>query len=559
MEEKEKKGQSKGLKAYVLPVPQTLTPRDWSLALGFCVLVVFLGALQMVPGVTGIFLDDGVYVSTAKALATGQGYRLINLPWGPLQTKYPPLYPAMLALAWKVWPAFPDNLVLMQGLTLVCGGAMIGLSYLYLVRFGYCSRGVAAVAAALTLTSSWFLYYYTLTLSEMPFALLSIAALWCLERQNEGRWARPSGQVALGLILSLPALTRIIGFVFIPWGFYLRWRERKPLVWVSLGAAVALAPWLLWMVILPRWSASDAVTTYQTNYLAWWYTYVGKAYVWVILKNFYYLMSGATLTAISLLNNRLINSWFWPLHLALGLATWFFVALDAGKGRVLPGFLLSCFVLFLVWPFIPTRFLIPILPFLLAYLFQGTWQFFSRISPKFHPRVLACFAVAGMLVANLTVTGMTIRQNHRHHYPFCFPVGGLASWASYEEVFSWLRNNTQTNDVIVSGLDNMIYLYTGRQTICPFMGNILSLYYGQGGPALNSWQEIRQMINRYQPRYLVRLPMPLFSQEKPIDALLIKLQKRCPGFLRPVYVGSDRRFVIFAVNPKATLNCGDLE
>ena len=555
MKKKYKNMGMKCLQAPVLAVPQTLTRRDWSLALGFFVLTVLLGAMLMVPRVTGVLIDDGIYVTTAKALATGQGYRLINLPGEPLQTKYPPIYPALLALVWKVWPTFPDNLVLMQGLTLVCGGGMIGLAYLYLVRFGYCSRGVAAAAAALTLTSSVFLYSSTLTLSEMPFALLSIAALWCLERQNEGRLARPSGQVALGLILSLPALTRIIGLLFIPWGFYCRWREKRPLGWVALGATAALAPWLFWMLILPRWTGTDSVTIYQTNYLAWWYAYLGKAYGQIILTNFYHLVTGIAYMALSALNNPLIPSWIWPFQLVLGLGAWLMVALDSFQGRVLPGFLLSCFILFLVWPFIPSRFLIPILPFLLGYLLKGIWHILTRMPQRFHPRGLARLAVAVMLAANLVVTGMVIHQSHQKHYPFWMPLKRLSSWASYEEVFTWLKDNTHMDDVIISGLDNMIYLYTGRRTFCPFLGNPLSLYYGQGGPALNSWQEIRQMVNQYQPRYLVRLPMPLYPQEKPIDALLRKLQKRCPGFLRPVYVGTDRHFVIFAVNPGASLNC----
>lgn len=65
----------------------------------------------MVPGVTGIYHDDGIYVCTAKALAQGQGYRLINLPDSPLQTKYPIIYPALLAVLWKIWPVFPYFLI----------------------------------------------------------------------------------------------------------------------------------------------------------------------------------------------------------------------------------------------------------------------------------------------------------------------------------------------------------------------------------------------------------------------------------------------------------------
>jgi hypothetical protein len=48
-----------------------------------------------VPAV-GINHDDGIYLVTAKALAEGEGYRIISLPMDPPQTKYPILFPAGL-------------------------------------------------------------------------------------------------------------------------------------------------------------------------------------------------------------------------------------------------------------------------------------------------------------------------------------------------------------------------------------------------------------------------------------------------------------------------------
>lgn len=74
----------------------------------FFLLVLVLGYWRMVPGVCGFFHDDGIYVITAKALAQGQGYRLIFLPHSPIQTKFPILY-LLLAIIWKLWPSFPTN------------------------------------------------------------------------------------------------------------------------------------------------------------------------------------------------------------------------------------------------------------------------------------------------------------------------------------------------------------------------------------------------------------------------------------------------------------------
>ena len=56
--------------------------------------------------------DDAVYFVSAKSLANGGGYRIESLPGEPSQTKYPPLYPLLLSLAWRINPHFPENLPL---------------------------------------------------------------------------------------------------------------------------------------------------------------------------------------------------------------------------------------------------------------------------------------------------------------------------------------------------------------------------------------------------------------------------------------------------------------
>ncbi len=70
----------------MLPQPRAV---DFYLAFGLALLTMCLGYLLMVPGVCGVFHDDGVYVSTAQALAQGEGYRLINLPYAPPRPNIP--------------------------------------------------------------------------------------------------------------------------------------------------------------------------------------------------------------------------------------------------------------------------------------------------------------------------------------------------------------------------------------------------------------------------------------------------------------------------------------
>src|SRR4029079_3419446 len=125
----------------------------WLVAAALFISVTILGALRMAPGVVGVFHDDVIYVATAKALAEGKVYRLIDLPGEPPQTKYPFLYPAVLAILWRLWPVFPIILVLLQGISLICTSSSIAIAFLYLARFGYFSKAEAASASLIGATS----------------------------------------------------------------------------------------------------------------------------------------------------------------------------------------------------------------------------------------------------------------------------------------------------------------------------------------------------------------------------------------------------------------------
>ncbi|MGH7751951.1 MAG: hypothetical protein ACREN5_03970, partial [Gemmatimonadales bacterium] len=97
------------------------------LSLGVFVLVLWVQNDALV----GVFYDDGIYVMAGKALAEGHGYRHIHLPDALPGVHHPPLYPLMLALAWRLWPAFPQNLTLFQLMDALClaGAAWIMASH----------------------------------------------------------------------------------------------------------------------------------------------------------------------------------------------------------------------------------------------------------------------------------------------------------------------------------------------------------------------------------------------------------------------------------------------
>jgi hypothetical protein len=534
-----------------------LTRRDKLIAAGLALLVLLLGYGRMVPRVCGSFGDDAIYVITAKALAQGQGYRLINLHGAPLQTKYPILYPALLAMVWKLWPNFPDNLLLMKWLSVLCGAATVGLVYLFLRRFNYFPGAVVLAASLLCATAASFLFFASQTLSEIPFALLTIPALWVMEAQIRApAWSRHR-QFCSGVLLALPFLVRIIGASLVPAGLFFLYYWRRPLRWVILGAAVIMVPWILWMLLgLGAWQR-DPITGYYTDYLGWWSSIrpvlLGKGGV----GNLFGIIWGIVILSLEGLNHWFMGTALWTvLAILLGLISLVSIFGRLGQGQVLPYYLLFYLIVVLLWPWQPFRFLIPILPFVIAYLLAGILALFRNLPEKLWFRSLAAVTVSVLVLANLTYFYQHRALSQRTGYPFLFLTvlpSHPASWAQYQDLFHCLKANSRPGDVLAGWEDPMLYLYTGRVSISPFKHIPPPIFYGEAARSYGTVEDLRRTLRTYKVRYLVKMPtgddsvkMPT-GDDKKIDRLLDDLQQQYPDWVKPVYVGHGRRFAVLAL------------
>jgi hypothetical protein len=518
--------------------------RDQLIVAGLAVLVLILGYWRMVPGVCGCFHDDGIYVITAKALAQGQGYRLTYLPDAPLQTKYPILYPALLAVIWKLWPSFPDNLFLMKWFTLFCGAASVGLSYLYLVRGGYFSRSVAGISALICATSPMFLYFSTQTLSEAPFALLAILAMWSFETQREGASNQGTRQFFLGILLALPFLCRTVGVTLVFAGLLIQYYRGRPLRWMGLGMAAVILPWFIWMAAgLGSWNR-DPISGYYTDYFGWWAAMGWSLGLHIVGRNFLNLLISNVMVTLAGFTEiiRSVNSWGLIFFIFfLGSIPLITLITKLRTWRLLPFFMTSYLLLILLWPWPPIRFLVPILPFLFGYFFEGISNFCER------GRIRTwCLLPIGLLLvaANLNLLYACAKQTSQFCYPYAGLVENPAPWASYQDLFHWLKIHSQPDDVIASWKDPMIFLYTGRRTVRPFRINPGLIGYGKDLEDYGSAEKLFQTLKTYQVRYLVGVPVFAFDQNL-LDDLISEMQQKYPGLLKQVYSGQDKRFVVF--------------
>ena len=550
---------------------------DWFLAAALAGLTIAAGACRIAPGVCGLFHDDAIYVSTAKGLAQGDGYRLVDVPGEPLQTKYPILYPALLAGVWKARPDFPGNLAAMQGLTLVSAGGTIGLAFLYLVRFGYFSRPLAASAGMVCATAPFFLYFAVQTMAEMPFALLMVAALWGAERakgsgfmvqgsgvrgqESEGtkltadsRLLIPWSQLALGFLLALPFLCRTIGATFVVASLWVLWLNRRPVKWYAIGAACAAAPWIVWSLLGRGIWEQNRIEGYYTDYFGCW-TSTGLSLAGrVFFTNALLVAQGSCDLSVegasAALQSAVGRQPAFFVLMIVGLSPWLAMIPDLVRRRALPWILVAYLGAMLLWPWPPQRFLVPILPLLIPDFLSVPAAILKPWREMAAGRLVAAVAVGSIVLANGALLLWHQQVTREYGTPLARASETPVPWGPYERTFAWLRKNSQPREIVATWFDSMAALYSGRQSIRPFAYDPGPLFYGNKQSVEFDPEVLAATLAQYGTRYFVQTPLPGCAEDEPLRKVVQELRLRHPQWLELAYQDADSRFIVFRLDPQ---------
>ena len=432
------------------------------------IVLLVIGAVALAFGVAtldgypvGAAVDDAMYLILAKALATGEGYRSLNLPGAPPNTHFPPGYPAVLSLLWRLSPAFPANVVWFKALNIACfvaiavGTARFAMS----LKLG---RGWSVTAGVLAAISVPVLVLVALMLSEPLFLALLVFLLPALERfvtdaaPGRGGVARP---LLLGVAIGLCTLVRSHGIVLIPamllaLGVQRRWRDA---LCVAGAAMLCILPWQLWSARHGGTLPAPLLGGYD-SYTAWWIRG---------LREMGWAMVPRTLGKTIPEGAEIFAALFSPLRgaLAHGVTMAALVALAvagvAASWRRIPVTLLflgGYLTIVAIWPFQPGRFIWGVWPLLLLLLLLGAHAAVSRPAwaRPLRAVVLACAAWVAVGYAAYEVRAVkgrwwsAIPRNAAPHIAFAV---------------EWAQARTAPGDIIATEDEGPVYLYAGRRTV----------------------------------------------------------------------------------------------
>ena len=419
-------------------------------ALGLAVLHFVLGFLVFEPT---LFPggDNAGYLILGDALRSGEGYRDLHLPGTPLHAKYPPLLPLLLAgVGWLGGVGVAKAAMLVITSTAVWVAARLGQRWV--------GDGPALLAVGVLAVNPTLLEYGHYVLSEAPFTLLVVLALWLSLRDDRKG-------VTLAMVAAVAAFaTRTAGMavlVALPLAWFLNGRRLRA-VWGGAAAAGTLGAWALYQ----RWAAAD-----QPGYLA------------ELLLVDPYAPSAGTVSVAGLLARTAENCWAYVSRVlpetllgpadggdgfrtVLGLAI--VAAALAGwairsrrRVRTPELFALLYTGLIAAWPSVWTdrRFLLPLLPVILMLSFSAL----RRLPPNrgrwagwVAPAVIALFGLAWTAE---TVPGrLACAASYRAGRP-CDPPAN----ASLYDAARWARDNTPPDAIIANRKPRLFYWYARRK------------------------------------------------------------------------------------------------
>ncbi|HET7188594.1 MAG TPA: hypothetical protein VFI52_10580 [Gemmatimonadaceae bacterium] len=447
------------------------------------------------PYVVGVWHDDGVYALLGRAIAAGQGFHYTQFPGAPAATHYPPLYPLLLAVVWRLAPSFPDNIAAFLAVNAVLVGvAALGMSRFLSRRLGWRDEAAAGLALLASLTTP-ILALSGAVLSESLFLAACWPALAAAERAvapDAGRRDAVTAGAVIGVLMLVRthavALALALALVLVT-----RRRSLDALLAI-VSALVIVMPWQLWtMFATPRVPALFEGA--YGSYLGWFVTGVREGGIPFVaatarlnLTELWLLVQDRVIPADAAFP-RILAAAFLLVLVAIG--AW---ALSR-RAPVTAWFLAAYLAIVVVWPYTPWRFLWVVWPIVLMCAAVGAWWLWHASAPS-RTRVLAALVVA------LPAFGM-LRTEWYAYEARAWAAPAIQAGAQITPIVAWVGRNTAQSDIVLAEGEQVVTLFTGR--LAGPTASFSALEYVVPRSRAASTAELRTMIAQTSARYVLPL------------------------------------------------------
>ena len=405
--------------------------------------------------------DDGLFFASAQSLATGNGYRIPSLPENPAQTKFPPLYPLYLSIAWRMNPVFPANLALGSFACWMALAACLALAW-KLYRSDRFSEKRTWVLVALLGLSPYMILFGSTMFSEIFFTCFVLATFLLARREGM------ASIVAAGLVAGCAYLARTAGIaLLISLPAWLLWRRERGRAGIfALTMLPFVAGWMLWSHA-HRMPGADPTLTYYTDYLGYQFANVGLDNIAVVLwKNADQILYGMGSLVLPKVFDAL------PVKILTQVLA---VAMLAGVVRMVRRGIAVDYAIFgavsvgilLVWHYPATeRFVLPLFPLLIAGFLTEIEHLAKMLRSGLRHRDFGQRAVAtgfGAGVAVVLIGALALQYYMSFVYLKQSADQQRAKLADRRAAYQWMSANLPASAAVLSYDDSLLYLYSGHR------------------------------------------------------------------------------------------------
>ena len=342
----------------------------------------------------GIFTagDDAAYMLLGRALR-GFSYREFQFIGEPVGARFPPAYPALLAVLGIAGEHI--RLMALAGIAL----SVSGLYALFDVVRRRWSADLGLLVTAVVAINPSMVVNAGAIATEGIFTTLTLWALWAADRSDHGE----RRSVSAGVFSLLAAMTRTAGVtVPLALGAHWLWRRnfRRAAV-LALASALTVGAWLAWTTLAPKREFRRSYIDDAVNVRSGDGSMVGT--LTARLKNNVSTYAGQTVLdelALPLTSRTRLDNVGWvallgPLLLVGVLSAW-------RRWNVVVIWTAGYSALLVIWSFTLERFMQPMMPALIALILAGAWTLGSRLRNPSAGRLpatilSACFAAFALV------------------------------------------------------------------------------------------------------------------------------------------------------------------
>jgi len=397
--------------------------------------------------------DNAEFAVIARSITAGKGFSYINHPEERPATKYPPGFPLVLA-GWSL--LFGNSFVSLKLLLVLAYVLAVALTYLLARRL--IGDNLAVVAALMVASSTSFIRYSHIVLSEMPYALVSLVVIYLVLYRPD---TRRNFILVAALCVWAYYVRTVGGTLVLAVAIYYFLTSRKKYAIIILSAlVVASLAWSLrnyaatgegsrYLSVLlkvdpyyPHKGNIDAVGLFARmgkNLLG----YSGELIAFTVLPSYHVRVAG---TEVSLARN------------VISVAVVAFAALGGlslrREAKLINIYLLLYMLAYLIWPdvWMSDRFMVPIAPIVAIYAVQGIFKLSRMLGA---PRRAAAAVTVLVLLTNAYALALYVKRDR----------GYTPLWANYIQCAIWCAHNTDPEDLFVCRKPFFFSVFSERKTI----------------------------------------------------------------------------------------------